>query len=128
MKGSRQLRILYIQEHRDEETALQYGPLASGEWLEERNAPPLDQMPEISGKSSDLVRELVASVPSAPTTFCESEWGRIAQMGDDAITSVGCLEEAAHCYIAEWHKSRKPTTMTAEGIRISENYANKDLY
>ena len=123
-----QFRSLHVQEPWAEESALQAGPLAKGEWLEEQNTPPLDNGPNLPAKSLFPIKELVTAVPVQPAEFTESEWGMISQMGDKVIASVGGLGDSAYSYISEWRNKRKPTTATAEGTETFQNFADPDLY
>ena len=128
IKEGHLLRSLLVQEPWTEESADLMGPLAKDECLQEQSSPPLDKMPSISTQSIKLVGELVSSVPYPPADFSENEWGKIAQMGDALISSVGSLKDAAHCYIAKWREKRSPTAMTPQGIQIFKKHVEPGLF
>ena len=127
IKESHQLRSLLIQDPWAYDSALEISPEAGDEWIAEQSSLPLDLPPRISPENESLVVKLVQSVPTSQSEFTEHEWGKIASMGDELISGIGNLKDAAHCYIDEWGKTRSPTTMTPTGLDIFNGHVGEGL-
>ena len=108
--------------------AEEHSPEALACWLDEQSTPPLDIPPECSVESRKLLSELLRSVPNIDEPFHPGLWGTIALLTDAFVLSTGGIFKAAHLYVCEWRKAKRPTTLTPEGLKCFEGFVGKKLY
>ena len=124
---SRELREFETQDPWTADKARELGPGAPEEWVSEQNTPDLDRPPKISEQASKHLIELTDSIHLKETPFSEEQWSTIAENGDELITSVGTLSEAAHCFVAKSRYNRNPTTLTPGKLAIYQGRVRQEL-
>ena len=123
-----ELRSFSIKSPWNAKAASDYGPEAREAWRLESGSPPLDSPPGIDEDTQRLLERVLELIPGENSVFSYQTWQDVAGATDTFLLSAGSLEVGAHAYTCQWRATRKPTTLTPEGLQVFRDRVDENLY